>query len=272
MCKKYPDANLKTMEGSVSYYNKLRKHLDKNFEIHPYAIHKAQGNGLLDEQGNPVELDADTADYLQKKVEARVEEINKSCKAAGHDTSKYDQLIKGFVKPKPVFNYKKYIKTFIENSTEYYVKKSYYKVNYRFPDNPKVILKPKGKILILVDQSGSCSEKELLEYLNDIHHMSKDTPLEIRAFDTEISDVIPYNPRKPEFRRVQCGGTVFKICVDYFEQRKDLTTCIVFTDGYAEVPPATHKNMLWVVTSNGDTSSLDKAKGSHKVLKMPVTN
>ena len=269
--KRYPKLELPPFQTSEYYFKELKKdkELEEKYVIDPNAQHCW---GLIDENGNPVVLNEAQEELVKERLSGRLEELANNAKAQGNAPSYCDQFIKEFVKPKPKFNYKKYIKTFVGNSTEYIVRKSYYKVNPRFPDNPRVIQEPKGKILVLVDESGSVSEKELIECLNEIHHISKTTPVEIRPFDTEVMKEVKYNPKKGIFTRTNCGGTLFSPLITYYESRKDLTTCIVFTDGYAETPPNTYKNMLWVITSNGDPSVLKGLKNGHKVIQIPKEN
>ena len=70
---------------------------------------------------------------------------------------------------------------------------------------------------------------------------------------------------KGTFNRTQCGGTYFTSCVEFYNSRKEFTSCIVFTDGYAEQPPNTFKKMLWVISSNGTEKSLK----NHQWIKIP---
>jgi predicted metal-dependent peptidase len=151
--KRYPKLELPPFQTSEYYFKELKKDKDieEKYIIDPNAQH---GWGLIDENGNPVVLNEAQEELLKERLSGRLEELANNAKAQGNAPSYCDQFIKEFIKPKPKFNYKKYIKTFVGNSTEYIVRKSYYKANPRFPDNPRVIQEPKGKILVLVDESG----------------------------------------------------------------------------------------------------------------------
>ncbi len=116
------------------------------------------------------------------------------------------------------------------------------------------MLKPTAKILILIDESGSVSEKELFDFLNEVYHLKKKINIEIRAFDTQVSDIVKYRGNN-EFPRTRCGGTSFTAAVNYYNQSK-YTTCIVFTDGHAETPPPCFKRLLWVISSNGNEEAI----------------
>jgi predicted metal-dependent peptidase len=264
---KYPEIEFKPKEGSVYYFNQLKKIKELNYEIHINAQHGDNFSGeFVDENGNPITVDEGVREIIERSLERKIEELIDSLKQAGNAPAYCDKLIKGFVKPKPVFNYHKYIKTFINNSTEYNVKKSYYKVNARFPDNPRVVLQPKSKILMLLDFSGSVGAEDEAAILNEVYHTLKSQPSELRSFDTAISEKINYRKGDQVFPRTQCGGTDFEICIDYYESRKDMTTCIVFTDGEAYTPRETRKNILWVITKGGSIEAFKNTR--HQYIQM----
>jgi predicted metal-dependent peptidase len=122
-------------------------------------------------------------------------------------------------------------------------------------------------MLILVDESGSVSENELYDFLNEIYHLQKKTDIEIRAFDTGVSGIVKYKGNN-EFPRTYCGGTSFTAAVNYFNESK-YQSCIIFTDGHAEVPPKCSKRLLWVISSNGTEQSIqDHAQW----IKIPTNN
>jgi predicted metal-dependent peptidase len=58
------------------------------------------------------------------------------------------------------------------------------------------------------------------------------------------------------FKRTNCGGTSFTAAVDFYNSYKIYNSCIIFTDGHAETPPPCNKKLLWVISSNGNESSI----------------
>lgn len=256
--KEFPQLDWKRNAGRHHYYKELSK-LSEEDKKKIGISDKAQHIWIItDLNGNPVdslsesEAEAITV-QVQGTIEAIVEEIRKS---QGNIPSEIDQLIKGFIKPKPKFNYQKYLRNYIGNSVKYTVGTSKLRENQRFPDQPKVVLKPLSKMLVLLDLSGSVSEKELHEFLNEIHHASKKMDIEIHPFDTQVMPEVKYNKNKKEFKRTQCGGTSFGAAVSYYNKRKEFQSCIIFTDGYAEIPPKCNKRLLWVISSNGTIESI----------------
>lgn len=257
--KKYPKLDWKKHAGRDHYYKQLNKLSEKEKEelgIDEKSQHKWI---IVDGDGNPVDslTDAEKSaitSNLQGTIESLAEEIQKS---QGNIPAEIDQLIKGFVKPKPKFNYLKYIKNFVGNSTKYTIGTSKLRENQRFPGQPKVVLKPLNRMLVLIDESGSVSENELYEFLNEIHHLSKKTDIEIRPFDTSVMKQVKY-AGKGSFKRTNCGGTSFTAAVNYYNENREFTSCIIFTDGHAETPPPCYKRLLWVISSNGTEDYIRK--------------
>jgi len=192
---KYPDLDWKANAGRDHYYKELGKLSDEQKEEigidekaeHHWIVVDGEGNvsndPLSDSQKDAIRV------QVEHTIESIVEEIEKS---QGHIPVEISSLIKGFKKPKPKFNYKKYIRNFVGNSTQYFIKTTKLRENQRFPGSPKIVLRPKNKVLVLIDESGSVSEPELLDFLNEIAHLSKTTDLEIRAFDTEVGPIVKY--------------------------------------------------------------------------------
>ena len=265
--EKYPNLNWKEHAGRHHYYNELNKLPQEEQEKMGIDEKSQHVWVIVDGEGNKVDNLTDSEkEALKVQIEHTIENIAEDIKKSqGHIPVEIDQLISGFVKPKPAFNYSKYIRNFVGNSTKFFIKSTKIKENQRFPGQPKIVLKPLNKMLILVDESGSVSEKELYDFLNEIYHLQKKTDIEIRAFDTGVSKVVKYKGNN-EFPRTQCGGTSFTAAVNYFNE-SNYKSCIIFTDGHAEVPPKCNKRLLWVISSNGTEHSIqDHAQW----IKIPI--
>ena len=268
---KHPQLDWKANAGRSHYYKELGKLSDEEKE--ELGIdEKAEHNWIItDGEGNKLDGDSLTdsqKDAIRVQVEHTIESIAEEIvKSQGHVPAEISQMIKGFKKPKPKFNYKKYIRNFVGNSTKYFIKTTKLKENQRFPGSPKVVLRPTNKVLILIDESGSVSEPELYDFLNEIAHLSKNTDLEIRAFDTSVTDIVKYKSNSNTFPRSRCGGTSFTAAVDFYNKQNKYETCLIFTDGHAETPPKCTKNILWVISSNGNEESI---KDHSRWLKIPV--
>ena len=257
--KEYPKLDWKRNAGRDHYYKELNKLSEKEKEklgIDEKAQHKWV---IVDGDGNQVDPNSLTEaekSAIQAQVENTIESIAEEvAKSQGNLPSEISNLIKGFKKPKPKFNYNKYIRNFVGNSTKYSISSSKLRENQRFPGQPKVVLKPLNRTLVLIDQSGSVSEKELYEFLNEIAHLSKHHDIEIRAFETQVYKPTKYRAGSNEFKRTACGGTYFSAAVDFYNNSV-FNSCLIFTDGHAEVPPPCNKRLLWVISSNGTTESV----------------
>ena len=252
---KYPELTWKANAGRKYYYDELSKLSEEKKEQmgisekaqHVWIITDGDGNAVDPNSLTEAEKNAIRV-QMESTLETLAEEVQKS---NGHIPSEINQLISGFVKPKPKFNYQQYIRNYIGNSTKYFIGTSKLRENQRFPGQPKVVLKPLNRTLVLIDESGSVSKTELDDFLNEIHHMSKKVDIEIRPFDTEVMEPVKYNG-KGTFKRTNCGGTSFTAAVDYYNQDKKFNSCIIFTDGHAETPPKCFKKILWVISSNGN--------------------
>ena len=257
---KFPQLDWTANAGRDHYYKELSKlseddlnsiGISKEIE-HNWIITNGEGESCTLTQSELKTI----AHSLQSTIEMLAEEVQKS---VGSLPMEIQKLISGFIKPKPVFNYKKYIRQFVDNSTKYLIKSSKIKENYKFPGYSKVVLKPKNRLLVLIDESGSVSEKELKDFLNEIHHINKKIDVEIRPFSTDVMEPVEYKG-KGIFNRTHCGGTRFQPCVDFYNNSPEFNTCIIFTDGHAETPTKSRKFLLWVISSNGTTSNIQNQK------------
>jgi predicted metal-dependent peptidase len=266
--EQHPNLDLSPKKGRYHYYhqlNKLSEEQKQELGISEQAEHSWV---IVDKDGNTVDsLTEPEKQAIKTQIESTIESITEELrKSQGSVPTEIESLVKNFVKPKPAFNYKKYIRNFVGNSDKFFLRTSKVKENQRFPGQPKTILKPLSKLLVLIDESGSVSEAELYDFLNEIYHLQKKTNIEIRAFDTQVSDIVKYKGNN-EFPRTRCGGTSFTAAVDYYNDSK-YHSCIVFTDGHAEVPPPCYKKLLWVISSNGDEKAI---KDHAQWIKIPKT-
>lgn len=216
--KDYPKLDWKPNAGRHHYYKELSK-LSKEEQEKLGIDQKAKHVWIIvDGEGNSVDnLTPSEQEALRVQIEHTIEQIAEEVtKSQGNIPAEIDQLIKGFKKPKPAFNYKKYIRNYLGNSSKYFIKTTKLKENQRFLGQPKLVLRPTNKILVLIDQSGSVSENELFDFLNEIAHLSKNTDMEIRAFDTQVYKPTPYKAGSNTFKRTACGGKFVPPCIGIY--------------------------------------------------------
>jgi predicted metal-dependent peptidase len=148
------------------------------------------------------------------------------------------------------FDWKGYLRRFIGNSSVSYTKKLRRKYNKRYVENPGLKIKFKNNILVGVDTSGSVSNSELKEFMNELVHMHKTGhKITVAQCDTRLNSVEEFNPRK-DWEIKGRGGTSFQPVIDLYNERKGLYTALIYlTDGEAYTPDDCPHNTLWVHSS-----------------------
>lgn len=133
------------------------------------------------------------------------------------------------------------------------------KPNYYFNTNPANRLRFYQKILCILDTSGSVSRKELEDFLTEINILKNfGFILDVSCIDAKMSEVKEY--RGGDLEIFGRGGTDFQPGIDYLE-RSNYTTMIYFTDGEAPCPTNSKKKVIWVLSKNGNDSTLNKHNG-----------
>ena len=150
----------------------------------------------------------------------------------------------------PKFNWKQYLKRFINNASKIYTKKLRRKYNKRYSGNPGLKIKHRNHVLVGVDTSGSVSSEELVEFMNELYHMHKTgNQITVAQFDTELTSVEDFNPKK-NWNIKGRGGTCFQPVTDHYNDPKNkYSAFICLTDGEAPNPDNCPQNALWVHSS-----------------------
>ena len=204
----------------------------------------------------PSDLSEAEQELLKGQIKARIKETaDQVTKMAGSVPGEFAGIIEA-IKDKPaVFNWKRYMRKMIGNTISSEIMLTRMRPNKRFPDARGFKMKRKPEILVAVDTSGSVSDKELGEFFGEIHHIWKTginvTVLEI---DTEIQNIFKYNGKWEDIKIHGRGGTILDPAVTYYQQHKEFSSCVIFTDGYCNTTmPACH-NLIWIITSDGNKS------------------
>jgi len=189
---------------------------------------------------------------VQKQVEHQLKETAEQTeKRRGNIPGELADLLERLRHIEPAkFDWKGYLRRFIGNSSVSYTKKLRRKYNKRYNDNPGLKIKFKNNILIGVDTSGSVSNSELKEFMNELVHMHKTGhKITVAQCDTQINSVEEFNPRK-DWEIKGRGGTDFQPVIDLFNKKKGVYTALIYlTDGEAYTPEDCPKNTLWVHSS-----------------------
>jgi len=189
---------------------------------------------------------------VQKQYEHQMkqtaQEIQKKCGTIPGELAEIIERL--FTINPPKFNWKQYLKRFINNASKIYTKKLRRKYNKRYSGNPGLKIKHKNHVLVGVDTSGSVSSEELIEFMHELNHMHKTgNQITVAQFDTQLTDVSEFDPKK-NWEIKGRGGTDFQDVVDHYNDPKNkYSAFICLTDGEAPNPEKCPKNALWVHSS-----------------------
>ena len=107
----------------------------------------------------------------------------------------------------------------------------------------------KQHMLLGVDTSGSVSDHELQEFMNEIHHIHKSgVDITVIQCDTRINSIESYKG-KLEMSVSGRGGTEFDPVLEYYNENQGLYTSLVyFTDGECNTSVTPKGRVLWVLS------------------------
>jgi predicted metal-dependent peptidase len=255
----YEDLKLDKKAGCRYYYDqllRLQDEKDKNGTTGNDAMDKLLDNvasGDIPDHSTWEEFD-DMTDAEKKLIEKQVQKIlqdakEQTVKKRGNVPGEIEGLIvvEEFTAPK--FDWKGYLRRFTGVSTKVFTKKIRRKENRRYEDNPGLKIKMRQHMLLAIDTSGSVSDTELAEFMNEIHHIYKvGVDITVVQCDTSIKSIEPYKG-KNEISVLGRGGTEFDPVLDYYNANlKKYTSLVYFTDGecYTSVRP--RGKVLWVLS------------------------
>ena len=275
----YANLNLDRKAGSRYYYDKLKQaqkdkedtgscgddNMDKLLDGMEQGqcqitIGKASGRdgdkevNVPDHEWEEFENMSDAEKKLIEKQLQRVltEAQEQTIKKRGYIPGEISGLIKLDEVIPPKFNWKNYIKRFTGISTKIFTRKLRRKENKRYSENPGLKIKMRQNMLVGIDTSGSVCDNELKEFMNEIHHLHKaGVDITIVQCDTQIQSIKKYDG-KFELEVSGRGGTYFEPVLEYFEENRQFTSLIYFTDGEAYTNMKPRKPVLWVLSERSD--------------------
>ena len=282
----YGDLNLDKKAGSRYYYDKLKQaqedkkqtgssgceNMDKllgGMEEGESTI-TIQVSGNMPGDGNGGDKEVDIPDHAweefenmpeaeKKLIEKQVQRVlseakEQTLKKRGFVPGEISGLIKLDEVIAPKFNWKAYIRRFTGISTKIFTRKVRRKENKRYSDNPGLKIKMRQNMLVGIDTSGSVCDSELKEFINEIHHLYKaGVDITIAQCDSRMQSVERYDG-KFELAVAGRGGTRFEPVLELFNEKKEFTSLIYFTDGEAWTDVKPRKPVLWVLSERSDFS------------------
>jgi len=273
----YEDLNLDRKAGCRYYYDKLQQlkdEKDKDGTCGNEEMDKLLDcidNGDVPDHSTWEEFD-DLSEAEKKLIEKQIQKVlsdakEQTIKKRGNVPGEIEGviIIEEIVKPK--FDWRSYVRRFSGTSTKVFTKKIRRKENRRYDENPGLKIKMKQHMLLAIDTSGSVSDTELTEFMNEIHHIYKaGVDITIVQCDTSINSIEEYKG-KNELNVKGRGGTEFDPVLDYYNaNQKKYTSLVYFTDGecYTSVKPK--GRILWVLS---ERSSMNESLPGH-VIKLEL--
>ena len=234
----------------------------------PNGQSNQNGNGIVitvssfdDHSLWPKEGDTDMESLQQlvnELLDFAAEECEKSCgEIPGEMKGKIEQIRK---KPKPVADWKRYFRRYMGNEFTEFIRKSKKRESRRFPDAAGNRHRRKSHILVGIDTSGSVSMPEYKEFMGQIRTLTAHADFRVVECDARVQYEYDYRG-KPNLVLHGGGGTSFQPVIDIYNQnRRKYDAIVYFTDGYCSIPADTPKDCLWVISSKGDQSNINKYK------------
>lgn len=275
----YDDLNLDKKAGSRYYYDKLKQAQqdkkdkgscgDANMDGLLDAMEKGEGKVTIGPgSGGDGDKEVDIPDHAweefenmpeaeKKLIEKQVQRVlseakEQTLKKRGFVPGEIEGIIKLDEVIAPKFNWKAYIRRFTGISTKIFTRKVRRKENKRYSDNPGLKIKMRQNMLVGIDTSGSVCDDELKEFINEIHHLYKaGVDITIAQCDSRMQSVEKYDG-KFELAVAGRGGTRFEPVLELFNERKEFTSLIYFTDGEAWTNVKPRKPVLWVLSERSD--------------------
>ena len=255
----YADKGWDVKAGCRYYYDKLKEAQDEKEK------NGTTGNQALDQLLDDMEK-GDTPDHgtwedfegiseaEQKLLDKQLQKLlsdakEQTIKKQGTVPGEIEAVIEIEEIQAPKFDWRGYIRRFTGVSTRVFTKKIRRKENRKFPENPGLKIKMRQHMLLAIDTSGSVSNDELIEFMNEIHHIYRaGVDITIIQCDTQINSIEKYTGEF-ELNVIGRGGTYFDPVLEFFNNNlKTFTSLVYFTDGEAHASVTPKGKTLWVLS------------------------
>ena len=192
--------------------------------------------------------------FKQNKIEKRkqLQELsrelaNKSSHEAGDGIQREGKKLSDIGIATPLIDWRKLLRQAIRYDEEYTRKNARMRNGY-FRHRIEQLPMPEAEILL--DTSGSVSEVLLKNFLRECKNILDNSKVKVGCFNTEFHGFtelkIPEDIDNMSFPIG--GGTNFDVAVRAFSRKAP--NKIIFTDGQADMPKETVRNVIWVVFGN----------------------
>ena len=251
-------------------YSKLEK-LDPNGQNSQQSYYS--NNNLGDATGHDWkefnELHSSTKQFARDQLDHQLKQAAQQFEAGGSTVGSLpgylqDILEKLMNPPKPVYNWKKAIKSWTSTRGTYTrITSTRMKVNLLIEDGRRLKFAPNKYLLLMVDTSGSMSKEDLKEVMTEAYNIKKVSNCRVDVAEVdyamhnvwEMKSLEQINKRLATEGIAGRGGTSVDPGIKYLNENPKYSGAIYLTDGWVGAPTVQrNKPLLTVVTSGGDSS------------------
>jgi len=249
------------------YYNELMKKNEEEGE--------GNGEGMVGDHSKWGEGKGVSKGQLENEIKSVIQDVTDAFKKrGGHIDGHLGEMLAKFMK-KPKLPYYQIIKKFVKNSRYTKYKRHFAKINrkrtYVFNDSgiPQISPFP-GRtrdltfdITVVIDTSGSMSNKDILEGLSGIKNIienDKNCKVNVIEIDTVIRKEYEITKLSDiQFDIKGRGGTTLGDAFSKIKESYNTDLVLVFTDGYCEkiTRSMVHPKTVWVVQKSGTTEMVE---------------
>jgi predicted metal-dependent peptidase len=191
------------------------------------------------------------ADAKVKKIVKEAAERADRTNAWGSCSSEMKSEIRAMLED--VVDWKRVLHYFCGTKQKAKKSRTFKRINRKYPYiHPGRKTKRTSNIAIYIDQSGSCSDKDIALFFGALSELSKDVTFTVFHFDSDVDESSKYVWKKRQsFKtpyRTRYGGTCFSSVEKHFRKvSSDYDGYVIMTDGQATKPENCISKRCWVV-------------------------
>ena len=199
------------------------------------------------EQGERKTFEQNKIERRKQLQELSRELANKSSHKAGNEIQRQGKKLSDIGIAAPLIDWRRLLRQAIKYEEEWSRKNARMRNGY-FRHKLKQIPIPEAEIVL--DTSGSVSEVLLKNFLRECKSILNNSKVKVGCFNTEFHGFTELmRPEDIDNMTFPIGGgTDFDVAVGAFSRK--VPNKIIFTDGEADMPKKTVKNVIWVVFGN----------------------
>ncbi|AFA40158.1 hypothetical protein Pogu_2131 [Pyrobaculum oguniense TE7] len=191
----------------------------------------ADGRVVIQEGDEPAGKPLSTAE-VEERVIKKVVEAVMALRAAGRDPGRWERLLE-LLKPK--VDWRRLLRATLVKGLGHSVKRTWMRPSRKLPGvYPGKELWRYGKIVIMVDASGSIGEKELSQFMSEVYAAAKEVEHVVAViWDTIVQQEFEIR-RYTDIRKLKVkggGGTLIRPVLEYvFERHRDASMFVILSD------------------------------------------